>query len=74
MASQLFTPAALRGLSLANRVIVSPMSFVDIDLPDDAVFANHRRLRKLDRRVDSLESAVEALRAEVDSLRSKASS
>jgi acetyltransferase-like isoleucine patch superfamily enzyme len=49
------------GVTIGDRVIVSPLSFVDRDLPDDAVFSPTRELRDLRARVDKLEKALELL-------------
>ena len=38
------------GVTIGNRVIVSPLSFVDRDLPDDAVFSPAKDLRALQAR------------------------
>jgi acetyltransferase-like isoleucine patch superfamily enzyme len=49
------------GVTIGDRVIISPLSFVDRDLPDDAVFSPSRELRKLESKVKKLEKALEML-------------
>jgi acetyltransferase-like isoleucine patch superfamily enzyme len=49
------------GVIIGDRVMVSPLSFVDRNLPDDAVFNPSRDLRKLEARVKQLEEALERL-------------
>ncbi len=51
------------GVTIGNRVIVSPLSFVDRDLPDDAVFSPAKDLRALQARVDHLEKLLEVILA-----------
>jgi acetyltransferase-like isoleucine patch superfamily enzyme len=51
------------GVTIGDRVIVSPLSFVDRDLPDDAVFSPASDLRKLQTRVDELEKQLQMLLA-----------
>jgi acetyltransferase-like isoleucine patch superfamily enzyme len=49
------------GVTIGNRVIISPLSFVDRDLPDNAVFSPANDMRKLQARVDKLEKMIEML-------------
>ena len=51
------------GVTIGNRVIVSPLSFVDRDLPDDAVFSPAKDLRALQARVEHLEKMLELVLA-----------
>jgi acetyltransferase-like isoleucine patch superfamily enzyme len=57
------------GVTIGDRVIVSPMSFVDRDLPDGAVYSNNRRRRESDRRIEVLEAEVAELRALLEQVR-----
>jgi acetyltransferase-like isoleucine patch superfamily enzyme len=49
------------GVTIGDRVIISPLSFVDRDLPDDAVFSSTRELKRLETRVRHLEDLLEGL-------------
>ena len=49
------------GVTIGDRVLVSPLSFVDRDLPDDAVFSPSRDLRDLQAKVSRLEEMLERL-------------
>jgi acetyltransferase-like isoleucine patch superfamily enzyme len=49
------------GVTIGDRVIVSPLSFVDRDLPDDAVFSPASDLRRLQSKVSELEKQLEML-------------
>jgi acetyltransferase-like isoleucine patch superfamily enzyme len=49
------------GVSIGNGVIISPLSFVDRDLPDGAVFSPSHEAKKLERRLHKLEAALKAL-------------
>ena len=42
------------GVTIGDRCIVSPMSFVDKDLPDDTVFSNGLMRKELEDQVDTL--------------------
>ena len=46
------------GVTIGDRVVVSPLSFVDRDLPDDAVFSPSRDLRELRATVSRLEEML----------------
>lgn len=54
------------GVTIGDRVIVSPMSFVERDLPDGAIYSNSRWRRDTDRRIEALEQQLEMLRAQLD--------
>lgn len=49
------------GVTIGDRVIISPLSFVDRDLPDDSVFSPAHELRILQARVNKLETAFQSL-------------
>ena len=49
------------GVTFGYRVIISPLSFVDRDLPDNAVFSPTRDLSILQAKVRKLEDALEIL-------------
>ncbi len=52
------------GVTIGDRVVISPLSFVHRDLPDDTVFSPHREQFRLGRRVEQLEAGfAELLRA-----------
>lgn len=52
------------GVTIGDRVIISPLSFVDRDLPDNAVFSPSRDLRLLQDKVIKMEAALELLLAQ----------
>jgi acetyltransferase-like isoleucine patch superfamily enzyme len=47
------------GVTIGNRVIVSPLTFVERDVPDDAVVSSRREVRELEKRIRSLEKSLE---------------
>jgi acetyltransferase-like isoleucine patch superfamily enzyme len=49
------------GVTIGDRVIISPLSFVDRDLPDDSVFSPSRDLRILQDKVNKMEEVLEML-------------
>ena len=49
------------GVTIGDRVIVSPLTFVDKDVPDDAVVSGKRDIRELEKRIHSLERSLEKL-------------
>lgn len=49
------------GVIIGDRVVISPLSFVDRDLPDDSVFSPSRELRALQAKVKKMEEALEML-------------
>ena len=49
------------GVTIGDRVVISPLSFVDKDLPDDAVFSHWRDLSALQDKVEKMEKALERL-------------
>lgn len=50
------------GVTIGDRVIISPMSFVERDVPTGGVVSNRLLQRASDQRLTSLESEVELLR------------
>jgi hypothetical protein len=38
------------------------MSFVDVDLPDNAVFSNNKRMRNLEDKIAMLENEIQSLK------------
>ncbi len=59
------------GVTIGDRVIVSPMSFVSRDVPSDAIVSNQRLMRASDTRIASLESEVERLQERLAELESR---
>ena len=51
------------GVTIGDRVIVSPLTFVDKDVQDDAVVGGKRDIRELEKRIQSLERSLEKLLA-----------
>jgi len=49
------------GVTIGDRVIISPLSFVDRDLPEDSVFSPWRDLRILQEKVKTIQEALEML-------------
>lgn len=49
------------GVTIGDRVIISPLSFVDRDLPDNSVFSSARDLHKLEAKVRKMEELLEKL-------------
>ena len=49
------------GVTIGDRVIVSPLTFVDKDVPDDAVVSSKREVRQLEKRIQSLEKTLAEL-------------
>jgi acetyltransferase-like isoleucine patch superfamily enzyme len=52
------------GVTIGDRVIISPLSFVDRDLPDNAVFSPANDMRKLQARIDKMEETIAMLLAQ----------
>ena len=52
------------GVTIGDRVIISPLSFVDRDLPDNAVFSPSRDLRLLQDKVMHMEATIAMLLAQ----------
>lgn len=50
------------GVTIGNNVIIAPMSFVDVDLPDNAVFSNNKRMRNLEDKIAMLENEIQSLK------------
>lgn len=59
------------GVTIGDGVIVSPLSFVERDLPDGAVYSNNRFRRTTERDLETLVSELTELRAEVAALRTE---
>jgi acetyltransferase-like isoleucine patch superfamily enzyme len=57
------------GVTIGNGVIISPLSFVERDLPDGAVYSNNRLRRHAERDLANLQLEVDELRSEVARLR-----
>ncbi|MDR3541693.1 MAG: acyltransferase [Desulfosporosinus sp.] len=51
------------GVTIGDRVIISPLSFVDRDLPDDSMFSPSRNLQTLQEKVKKIEVALEMILA-----------
>jgi len=51
------------GVTIGDEVIVSPMTFVDSDVPDRAVIGGNRRIEALEAKVAELEEKMRALRS-----------
>ena len=49
------------GVNIGDRVIVSPLTFVDRDVPDDAVIGGNREARRLQGRIEQLEETITSL-------------
>ena len=49
------------GVTIGDRVIISPLSFVERDLPDDAVYSPRREFKTQQRKLQSLQQAVGGL-------------
>jgi acetyltransferase-like isoleucine patch superfamily enzyme len=49
------------GVTIGDRVIISPLSFVDRDLPDNAVFSPVNDMRKLQAKVEKMEETIAML-------------
>lgn len=47
------------GVTIGDRVIVSPFSLVSEDLPDGTVYNEQHRVKRLERRIAKLESVLE---------------
>jgi acetyltransferase-like isoleucine patch superfamily enzyme len=49
------------GVSIGDRVIISPLSFVNRDVPDDTIVSTTRQMRDLEKRVGELTQVTAAL-------------
>lgn len=49
------------GVTVGDRVVVSPLTFIDRDVPDDSVVGGKRDVRTLERRIQKLERSIEQL-------------
>ncbi len=61
------------GVTIGDEVIISPLSFVERDLPDGAVFSNNRLRRDGDKAIAALTDQVAELRAELEALKAERS-
>lgn len=50
------------GVSIGDNVIISPMSFVDRDLPDNSFYNSNKRLRDLEKTIEELKQEIESLK------------
>ncbi|BAE48916.1 acyltransferase [Paramagnetospirillum magneticum] len=55
------------GVTIGNGVMIAPLSFVNEDLPDRAVFSPAREMRRLRTRIDQLEKKLEEILSSRDS-------
>lgn len=55
------------GVTIGNRVIVSPLSFVDQDIPDNAIYGGNRPVKKLEKRLDKLDNLLQEILSELPS-------
>lgn len=46
------------GVTIGDRVLISPLTFVDRDVPDDTVLSGNRELRQLQKRVQKIEKII----------------
>ncbi len=53
------------GVMIGDRVIVSPLTFVDRDVPDDEVVSGPREMKKIAKKVALLEKLLEQLKQQV---------
>ena len=53
------------GVTIGDRVVISPLTFVDKDVPDDEVVSAKRDVKQLERRIKTLERSLEELLARV---------
>lgn len=49
------------GVTIGDEVVVSPMTFVDSDVPDGAVIGGNRRILALESKVAQLEEKLRVL-------------
>ena len=49
------------GVTVGNRVIITPLTFVDRDIPDNTVFSATKEMRNLQARVQKLEEIIAKL-------------
>ena len=55
-------PSAIApGVTIGDRVLISPGSFVNRDLPDDARFNNNKIIGDLERRIEDLELLIKGV-------------
>lgn len=55
------------GVKIGNRVVISPCSFVDRDLPDGTHFSNTKALAKIEKRLKMLEDEIEKRKKDIPS-------
>ncbi len=53
------------GVTVGDRVLISPFSFVDQDVPSGSVIRGHKDFRDLQERVKKLETALETLMQQI---------
>ena len=53
------------GITIGDKVIISPGSFVDCDLPDGSIFSNNKRYRDLEKRILELEAKIEEIEGKI---------
>lgn len=56
------------GVTVGDGVIISPLSFVERDLPDGSVYSNRLVANETEKEIRDLKSALDELRAEVANL------
>lgn len=49
------------GVTIGDRAIILPLTFVDRDVPDDTIISSQREVTQLERRIHKLENSVEKL-------------
>lgn len=57
------------GVTLGDRVVVSPLSYVDRDLADDVVFSPPLELARATQKIERLEQRIQKLMKELEQLR-----
>ncbi len=50
------------GVTIGNNVFISPMSFVDEDLPDGFVYSNNKKMKDMERKIKKLQGEIEMLK------------
>ena len=54
------------GVTIGDEVVISPMSFVDYDVPSGSVIGGNRPVRDLEKRIAELEEQVRTLAARLE--------
>lgn len=49
------------GVTIGDNVIVSPLSFVDHDLPDNSIYGGNRPVKKLEKRLEKIETLLQEI-------------